>query len=961
MGLFSIKRGFLAALLLLAMTLIGEQKLYAEISYLQMKGIHSLLKQECQDLSPIHGFTALKTNILSNIRFFGNYGFKKDPLGCHDQISSYQQNMDCPQDWTTALVQQLFPSPDGQNFVANQGSTADPLSNLSPSQIGRLLELIHFSVKGDAGKNDKEANDSWTLAVFRALHPGEFDQTIKKLNKNYQQFEKQKNLLQEQVRCQVEGDSQVAQIESLKKELENITQKLKTIEVSTQEMLMGELKRKENWKLTRPFAKILFHALKEVDDEGSPYPKNLVQSVLQAYLWKKANHRQDFLEFAKAIPECLSDDAKKWIFPTPKLDAPKKKTTKIKPTDEEIKQAQQEKQGRQQLYQKLEEKRLVHEKKWLEKSYAPEDYLDWKSSYKAKKPTEGQIKELESNLELAAFYAHSYDVIDQKLPPIVGYSEAAHKSLGKVRTVRKYNTYPDCGETSLLNFFDIVLYDEKEGKFNASYLEDVQRDKNLKLFQAQGKKTEKGLLSFYRRNSDPANAETAEVHDDWSRRVVSALPHVDYRKGGGKCEINAGMKNMQSVMGALLGDPIWDTLSSPAAKWDRICELFSREGFKLDWKIKDGDKHLKEDTGTLVFSVGGKPAFEWNFSSGHFFIREAENSGRGLEDWRRARNGIGKQSLILAEQPWFWRGGIASNPKKIWRYDLKSNENKLNAMKNLVTQEKAKGLYPSIKNWIRRLPADDLNTQAKIFNSIVGVGDFGQEFFQSDIRHAKAKLEEDRKKSIILCIDDSLDHALSNLNLTSEELSLKNERQDSVAHVAGVSGNLNLAKYISEKNPSIFLEKNAYKETPVHKAADSHHWEFVKFIGEKFPDTLRVENPQEQDELLVEMALFDKESEIFQWIATQFPESLRQKNREKSNAAHNAAYEAVKKDQVGNLKFIAEKAPETFEEVNNEGFTAFAILEDHVKQGKLSQAVLDEVKEIVEKAKKSKTNTLVNH
>jgi hypothetical protein len=154
----------------------------AEISYLQMKGIHSLLRPECEDLSPIHGFNAIKTDVLANVRFYGNYGPPKEPYGCHPQIRAEQRNQDCPQDWIATLVQQLFPAPDGVNLVANQGAKSDLLSQLDPAMIGRLLETIKFS---ENQIKEHEMNDDWTLAVFQALNPVSYQQEEWKVTKGF--------------------------------------------------------------------------------------------------------------------------------------------------------------------------------------------------------------------------------------------------------------------------------------------------------------------------------------------------------------------------------------------------------------------------------------------------------------------------------------------------------------------------------------------------------------------------------------------------------------------------------------------------------------------------------------------------------------------------------------------------------------------------------------------------------
>src|SRR3954454_16142642 len=97
---------------------------FAEMDYRDLKGVHDQMSPEFEYLSPIYGFTLLGTKTLENMRFYGNYGPKQEGFGCLENASRIHallaQNNDCPHDKTAELIQRLFPSQDGVNFVANQ-------------------------------------------------------------------------------------------------------------------------------------------------------------------------------------------------------------------------------------------------------------------------------------------------------------------------------------------------------------------------------------------------------------------------------------------------------------------------------------------------------------------------------------------------------------------------------------------------------------------------------------------------------------------------------------------------------------------------------------------------------------------------------------------------------------------------------------------------------------------------
>ena len=89
----------------------------AEMNLIHMKGVHEAISPNYQvEMSPVNGYTLLKTNLLSNRRLWGNFGPKNPKFGCLDntQIGGRLiEKNDCPQDENSELIQQLFPALDG--------------------------------------------------------------------------------------------------------------------------------------------------------------------------------------------------------------------------------------------------------------------------------------------------------------------------------------------------------------------------------------------------------------------------------------------------------------------------------------------------------------------------------------------------------------------------------------------------------------------------------------------------------------------------------------------------------------------------------------------------------------------------------------------------------------------------------------------------------------------------------
>ncbi len=88
----------------------------------------------------LQGFLALESGLLENIRFKGNYGPEKSQYLCHYILNQEQRTRDCPQDHTTALLQNIFPSPGGA-ALGPTNATSDFFNRLKISQIKEILKI----------------------------------------------------------------------------------------------------------------------------------------------------------------------------------------------------------------------------------------------------------------------------------------------------------------------------------------------------------------------------------------------------------------------------------------------------------------------------------------------------------------------------------------------------------------------------------------------------------------------------------------------------------------------------------------------------------------------------------------------------------------------------------------------------------------------------------------------------
>jgi hypothetical protein len=198
--------------------------------------------------------------------------------------------------------------------------------------------------------------------------------------------------------------------------------------------------------------------------------------------------------------------------------------------------------------------------------------------------------------------------------------------------------FPDCGETSLRNFFDIILYDQKRGILDIIYLivglvkEGANTQESILL------RLSDMLIKFYQKHSILTNLTSQQLYNEWTG-VVESLSGVKYRRPFYSeepfYEIDAGLSNVLNVLNNLLfaNSPAFDALSKKE-KLDLLCSKLSRDNFSLRWTVKNqlanGESDQEQDLTfvndhdflNLIFKINNmdERSFEWKFTTNHFVI-----------------------------------------------------------------------------------------------------------------------------------------------------------------------------------------------------------------------------------------------------------------------------------------------------------------------------------------------------
>lgn len=239
-------------------------------------------------------------------------------------------------------------------------------------------------------------------------------------------------------------------------------------------------------------------------------------------------------------------------------------------------------------------------------------------------------------------------------------------------------SYPDCGETSLRNFFNFIL--AKHGVIAPDTLEAFLAKC---AGQPEEHKGEKGpgrpiahkeldhLAGFYRSYSKLSEQFSETARNAWSE-VVSNLNHthdpllIDYRERTHNLSGGPGIVNMLNLIAHLLPDPVlnhpWSKdpgvrMEEAGRKLDALCALASRDGFAVEWQV-GGMKQVNNPHPTIQFSINESAALAWEFNAHHYALVDlSASAGLGREG-----AGVARYGGFLAQA---WKCRLSPSPYRI--------------------------------------------------------------------------------------------------------------------------------------------------------------------------------------------------------------------------------------------------------------------------------------------------------
>jgi ankyrin repeat protein len=854
-----------------------------------VKGVDQLIRPECRKkVSPVFAMAFIKSGTLSNLRFWGNYGeIPRDQAQLYPSCQwagrwgrdDPEGSDDCPLDATSALVQSLFPSHARRDLIPNQGSTDDPISKLTAGQIGSLIELIEDFEVYEKVNDAPMPLDSWSLKVFHILEPNAYRGALGAFHERSDEF----------LRCENSPihSSLVVQTKHVMSDLQEMCTEVgqgPQVKNGTDPFL--KLRKTKKWKAIESWARILYGAVQDSKAKSSLYPLFTPQRALMSYLLLKNSRKESLLEFLKAAPSCLSLEGRELIQLTQLRHI--EKGSGAAAGGAAVAVANEDVPGSKD--RKLDE--------FLSAHFNSSEFNNF-----LKNPTPLELDQLSAEPERLGFYLYLSNSSD--LPPLIGGQTAAHKSLGKDPdrgSTRKYNTYADCGEASIRNFFNIVFYHPETKRFQTEILDQMVRHHHLTPYRDISKKdkpdkigVEKGLYAFYTRNFDTSLLFSDQVRDDWSRRVVSHLPGVHYLKprSDPKCEMSGGIDNALQLMGHLLGDAVIKQSGDHSKRkvaLDRLCEVSSRDGFQLTWQNKS--KSPLENIGeTLIFSINGKPKFQWEFLAGHFSLTEIKDTSTNQTDWSyQVSKNEPVQELLGIWKPVKQSDYRTADVPMLWNQQLGNSEVRLELLDQALWDERSGSIA---YHWTHR----DLSFDDEAVHQKVAVASLKTKYgpLVEALSHAPPEI---RVRSAAYAGD------LATLVGLAAHFAKRDGFYRSVAHLAALNGQAAALRFIAEQVPQSLMEKDAYGQTPAHLAGQFGHLEVLKFIVEKAFESILLADSRGQTP--AHLAARFGHVDVFKFITEKAPASLFVKSVYRNTPAHSA----VLNDQTAVLEFIAEKFPQ---------------------------------------------------
>jgi hypothetical protein len=525
---------------LTAIAFLGDFSLKAEIPVPQTRGLASVLNQDKQYLSPVWGAVLWNSPYVENLYRFGLPTSATVKLARsiffvhHDQVTFDTTYL------ATRIATYFTPYLVGQlvALIDNYQMNLEALAKCK-AELAQKRKLMLEKTPGLSGKILGNALKEQMPELTKQIQnlSTNIRHTPKEIKDLINAFEiENKEIIKEKINTYFEEKY----IPKLKADLEK--------DPENKKLLLQLQKAKDNKDLGIENSTYLQYKdeflnllLKSLNETNLFIPNNTIFLLLSS-LWKKANDKNEFLAYFQGLKD--KHNNKEELFSNTEFIA----------------------------------------------NGFDQDSFEYTEAYYENLKDAGE-EEIKTNyindIATLAFLYLGYNLFDNPIPPEIGMLDSV-----------KYKEYafPDCGSTSLRNFFNVILYDKDKQEFNLEY---------LKSFDVNPK-----LTSFYTKYKKPTKIITRQAHDDWAV-VTSELEGVSYIKGG-ICEINTGIKNMLRIIEKLVGTKSFEELAEKLNANNIEVEIEYLHENKPEFNKNNRINFYIKKPNTNSFEI------DWAFSPNHF-------------------------------------------------------------------------------------------------------------------------------------------------------------------------------------------------------------------------------------------------------------------------------------------------------------------------------------------------------
>ncbi|MDP3889485.1 MAG: hypothetical protein Q8Q25_03020, partial [bacterium] len=293
---------------------------------------------------------------------------------------------------------------------------------------------------------------------------------------------------------------------------------------------------------------LIFDAYQEsLPGEEQRYISYTVHNILLGFLWRKATTKQDFLDYFSTVGADILSNPE--IISNPEA-----------------------------------------QKKWLVQAYLPEEIRNYGSFFSAMEMSAEKKEAVSYEFEQLAVYTYANKLYEkQTFPPQAAGGDPTYQGI----------QFADCGETSLRNFFNNILYNSTTLIFDFDLLE--------RSFGADA--IHPKLKQFYHSPlSSVGNINSTQTLNAWAA-VVSGLniegPEPIAYRTSEVCEIDAGISNMLRVINRLIG----------VTTFKELVEKLNAAGLHITVENRS-----RNNFGEVHFTIGNWEKFVWHFETNHFYI-----------------------------------------------------------------------------------------------------------------------------------------------------------------------------------------------------------------------------------------------------------------------------------------------------------------------------------------------------